>query len=60
MRIALVTGGARGIGRAIALRLAENGFAIALCFRKSDAEAAATVAEIEQRGARALAVRADV
>jgi 3-oxoacyl-[acyl-carrier protein] reductase len=60
MRIALVTGGARGIGRAIALRLAEHGFAIALCFRKSDAEAAATVAEIEQRGARALAVRADV
>lgn len=60
MRIALVTGGARGIGRAISLRLAENGFGVALCFRKSDAEAAATVAEIEKRGARALAVRADV
>jgi 3-oxoacyl-[acyl-carrier protein] reductase len=60
MKTLLVTGGARGIGRAIALDLAEHGWSVALCYRQSQAEAEETVREIERRGARALAVRADV
>lgn len=59
-RVALVTGGARGIGREIALRLAERGWAVALCYRRSRDEALATQAELERRGAAALAVCADV
>ena len=60
MRTALITGGARGIGRAIALELAGKGYDVAICYRTSEAEAAGTVAEIEKRGARGLCVRADV
>jgi 3-oxoacyl-[acyl-carrier protein] reductase len=59
-RVALVTGGARGIGRAIGLDLARAGWAIAFCYRTSEAAAAETRAAIEAAGARALAVRADV
>ena len=59
-RVALITGGARGIGRQIGLRLAERGFAVALCYRTSEAAAQETVAALEERGAAALAVRADV
>jgi 3-oxoacyl-[acyl-carrier protein] reductase len=60
MSTVLVTGGARGIGRAIALDLAERGWSVALCYRHSQRDAEETVREIERRGARALAVRADV
>lgn len=59
-RTALITGGAEGIGRAIALDLAEAGWKVALCHRTSEAEAAATRAALEERGAPALALRADV
>lgn len=59
-RVALVTGGARGVGRAIGLALAERGWSVAFCWRTSEAAAADTRAAIEARGARALAVRADV
>jgi len=59
-KIALITGGARGIGRAIALDLAKRGWSIALCYRTSGDDAAATAAEIEGTGARGLAVQADV
>jgi 3-oxoacyl-[acyl-carrier protein] reductase len=60
MKTLLVTGGARGIGRAIALDLAGPGRSVAVCYRNSEPEAEETVREIERRGARALAVRADV
>ena len=59
-RVALVTGGARGIGRAIGLDLARAGWSVAFCYRTSEAQAAETQAAMEAAGARALAVRADV
>ena len=59
-RIALVAGGARGIGRTIALDLARTGWAVAFCYRTSEEAARETRAAIEATGARALAVRADV
>jgi 3-oxoacyl-[acyl-carrier protein] reductase len=59
-KTALITGGAKGIGRGIALDLAARGYDVAFCYRTSEAEAAQTAGEIQKRGARALAVRADV
>jgi 3-oxoacyl-[acyl-carrier protein] reductase len=60
LRTALITGGARGIGRQIGLDLAERGWAVALCYRQSEDAGTRTAAEIESRGAPALALRADV
>jgi 3-oxoacyl-[acyl-carrier protein] reductase len=59
-KVALVTGGSRGIGRAIALRLATQGADVAFSYRGNAAAAKATAAEIEALGPRALAVQADV
>ncbi|MDX1978907.1 MAG: 3-oxoacyl-ACP reductase family protein [Bryobacteraceae bacterium] len=59
-RTALVTGGSRGIGRAIALELARQGCAVAVNYRERASEAAAVVAQIHSLGARAVAVQADV
>jgi 3-oxoacyl-[acyl-carrier protein] reductase len=58
-RSAIVTGGSRGIGRAIALRLATQGADIAFSYRGNEAAAKATAAEIEALGRRALAVQGD-
>ena len=59
-RVALVTGASRGIGRAIALSLAESGAAVAVNFQTRAEEAAAVVAQIRSAGGRAMAIRADV
>lgn len=58
--VALITGGAKGIGRGIALDLASRHWKIAFCYRTSEAEAARTAQEIMQRGGQALALRCDV
>jgi 3-oxoacyl-[acyl-carrier protein] reductase len=59
-RTALVTGASRGLGRAIALRLARGGAAVGVNYREQADAAEAVVREIRERGGRALAVRADV
>ena len=59
-KVALIPGGAKGIGREIGLRLGERGWAVALCYRKSRGDAEATAQAIEERGGKALALHADV
>ncbi|MBX3318575.1 MAG: SDR family oxidoreductase [Nitrospira sp.] len=58
--VALITGGAKGIGRGIALDLAAQQSKVAICYRTSEAAAQQTVQEINQRGGQGLAVRCDV
>jgi 3-oxoacyl-[acyl-carrier protein] reductase len=58
-KTALVTGGSRGIGKAIVLRLARQGADVAFSYRGNTDAAAATAAEVESLGRRALAVQAD-
>jgi len=59
-KTALVTGGARRIGREIALTLAQAGADVAITYRSSQGDAARTAGEIEAMGCRALAVECDV
>jgi pteridine reductase len=59
-RVALVTGGAHRVGRALALALAQAGADVVVHYHASEAAARATVADIEALGRRAVAVRADL
>lgn len=59
-RVALVSGGSRGIGRATVLRLAQDGHDVAFCYRSDEPAARALEKEVSELGVRALAARADV
>ncbi|MCY1075103.1 3-oxoacyl-ACP reductase family protein [Archangium lansingense] len=58
-KVALITGGSRGLGAAIAKRLARDGASVALTYTSSPQKAGAVVAAIETDGGRAVAIRAD-
>ncbi|MEU4983535.1 SDR family oxidoreductase [Streptomyces sp. NPDC021969] len=59
-RVAVVTGGSRGIGRAVAQKLAEDGLAVVVNYARGAAAADETVAAVTGAGGRAIAVQADV
>lgn len=59
-RTALVTGGSRGIGRAIAIELASRGAHVVLTYRRNAAAADEVISEIADRGGKAIAVQADM
>jgi pteridine reductase len=59
-KVALVTGAARRVGKAIALALAQRGAHVAISYHRSEGEARQTVQEIEACGVRSLAVRGDI
>ncbi|MDU1307837.1 MAG: 3-oxoacyl-[acyl-carrier-protein] reductase [Clostridium perfringens] len=59
-KVAIVTGGTRGIGRAIALKLADNGANIVINYRNSDKEAKELKAILEGKGVKVLTVKCDI
>lgn len=59
-KVAVVTGGSRGIGRAVAVRLAAEGAAVAVNYRSDERAAASLVDELKAKGAKVVAVQADV
>jgi NAD(P)-dependent dehydrogenase (short-subunit alcohol dehydrogenase family) len=59
-KAAVVTGGAKRIGRALALALAEAGANVAITYRASESEAHKTLADLEGQGIEALALQADI
>jgi 3-oxoacyl-[acyl-carrier protein] reductase len=59
-RVAFVTGGSRGIGRAIVVELARAGHSVAFCYASDEAAARETQAEVEQVGGKSVAVQADI
>lgn len=59
-KIAIITGGSRGLGRSAALHLAQAGIDVILTYRSQETEAAAVVAEIEGMGRKAVALKLDM
>lgn len=59
-RVALITGGAKGIGRAVALDLTAHGWAVAICYRSSVAEADQVMKAVRANGGTGLALQCDV
>ena len=59
-RVAVVTGGSRGIGRAVALELAKRGAAVVINYNKSPESAEKVAEQIKANGGRAAAFQADV
>src|SRR4029078_7552623 len=59
-KTALVTGGSRGIGRAISLKLAQHGANIAINYQNRDADALATKQAVEKEGVRCVLVKGDI
>ncbi|MCK9909933.1 SDR family NAD(P)-dependent oxidoreductase, partial [Microbacteriaceae bacterium K1510] len=59
-KVALVTGASRGIGRSIALRLAETGADVIVNYAGSEAAAAETVAKVKELGRQSIMIRANV
>lgn len=59
-KVAIVTGGSRGIGREIALQFAQRGADVAINYRSRSADADAVVKELENAGVRSMAVQADL
>ncbi|HEX5020738.1 MAG TPA: SDR family oxidoreductase [Candidatus Binatia bacterium] len=59
-KVALITGGARGIARAVTLDLAARGWSVAICYRTSAKEASDVIVAVKQAGAKGLAFQSDV
>jgi NAD(P)-dependent dehydrogenase (short-subunit alcohol dehydrogenase family) len=59
-KVLLITGGSRGIGRAVAQQAGARGWSVGVNYTRDESAANATVAAVEQAGARAVALRADV
>ena len=59
-KVALITGGARGIARAVTLDLAARGWSVAICYRTSAKEASDVMVAVKQAGAQGLAFQSDV
>ncbi|HEX9274504.1 MAG TPA: SDR family NAD(P)-dependent oxidoreductase, partial [Candidatus Binatia bacterium] len=59
-KVALITGGARGIARGVALDLAARGWSVAICYRTSAKEANEVIDAVKAQGARGAALQCDV
>lgn len=59
-KVAIITGGAKGIGRAVGLDLAEQGWSVAFCYRASAEDARRTAEQLREKGARVIEGRYDV